>query len=138
MPRRVLQGVVTSDVNEKTVTVLVERRTAHEMHMQVIHLLPAVGVAVDDQSIAILGNALAFREIARNREHMTDQRLVFIGDVVRCCDGLVRHDQQMHGSSRMNIPKGSDSIILVNDIGRQFAFDDAFEEGWHDVSTQYL
>ena len=26
MPRRVLQGVVTSDVNEKTVTVLVERR----------------------------------------------------------------------------------------------------------------
>ena len=29
MPKRILQGVVTSDANEKTVTVLVERRFTH-------------------------------------------------------------------------------------------------------------
>ena len=29
MPRRILQGIVTSDANQKTVTVLVERRFAH-------------------------------------------------------------------------------------------------------------
>ena len=29
MPKRILQGVVTSDKNEQTVTVLVERRYAH-------------------------------------------------------------------------------------------------------------
>jgi small subunit ribosomal protein S17 len=29
MPKRILQGVVTSDKNEQTITVLVERRYAH-------------------------------------------------------------------------------------------------------------
>ncbi len=29
MPKRILQGVVTSDANEQTVTVLVERRFTH-------------------------------------------------------------------------------------------------------------
>jgi small subunit ribosomal protein S17 len=36
MPRRVLQGVVTSDVNEKTVTVLVERRFMHPIYKKFI------------------------------------------------------------------------------------------------------
>ena len=36
MPRRVLQGVVTSDVNEKTVTVLVERRFMHPVYKKFI------------------------------------------------------------------------------------------------------
>jgi small subunit ribosomal protein S17 len=36
MPRRVLQGVVTSDVNEKTVTVLVERRFKHPIYKKFI------------------------------------------------------------------------------------------------------
>ena len=36
MPRRVLQGVVTSDVNEKTVTVLVERRVMHPIYKKYI------------------------------------------------------------------------------------------------------
>ncbi|MEL7106973.1 MAG: 30S ribosomal protein S17 [Pseudomonadota bacterium] len=31
MPKRILQGVVTSDKNEQTVTVLVERRYTHPM-----------------------------------------------------------------------------------------------------------
>ena len=36
MPRRVLQGVVTSDVNEKTVTVLVERRFMHPVYKKFV------------------------------------------------------------------------------------------------------
>ncbi len=32
MPRRVLQGIVTSDVNEKTVTVEVQRRFTHPVY----------------------------------------------------------------------------------------------------------
>ena len=31
MPKRILQGVVTSDKNEQTITVLVERRFTHPM-----------------------------------------------------------------------------------------------------------
>ena len=36
MPKRVLQGIVTSDVNEKTVTVEVERRFMHPQYKKFI------------------------------------------------------------------------------------------------------
>ncbi|HTY68372.1 MAG TPA: 30S ribosomal protein S17 [Alphaproteobacteria bacterium] len=36
MPKRVLQGIVTSDVNEKTVTVEVERRFMHPVYKKFI------------------------------------------------------------------------------------------------------
>ena len=36
MPRRELQGVVTSDVCDKTVTVLVERRVMHPLYKKFI------------------------------------------------------------------------------------------------------
>ncbi len=36
MPRRVLQGVVVSDKNEKTVTVRVDRRVSHPIYKKTI------------------------------------------------------------------------------------------------------
>ncbi len=36
MPRRVLQGVVTSDICDKTVTVLVQRRLMHPVYKKFI------------------------------------------------------------------------------------------------------
>ena len=36
MPKRVLQGIVVSDVNDKTVTVKVERRFMHPMYKKFI------------------------------------------------------------------------------------------------------
>jgi small subunit ribosomal protein S17 len=36
MPKRILQGVVTSDKNEQTITVLVERRFKHPLLMKTI------------------------------------------------------------------------------------------------------
>jgi small subunit ribosomal protein S17 len=35
MPKRILQGVVTSDKNEQTITVLVERRFKHPVLQEV-------------------------------------------------------------------------------------------------------
>lgn len=36
MPRRVLQGIVVSDGNEKTITVRVERRVSHPVYKKTI------------------------------------------------------------------------------------------------------
>ena len=38
MPKRVLQGVVTSDKNTKTVTVKVERRVRHPMYGKIVRM----------------------------------------------------------------------------------------------------
>jgi small subunit ribosomal protein S17 len=36
MPKRILQGVVTSDKNEQTITVLVERRFKHPAYHKIV------------------------------------------------------------------------------------------------------
>ena len=36
MPKRILQGVVTSNTNDKTVTVLVERRLRHPLYKKYV------------------------------------------------------------------------------------------------------
>ena len=38
MPKRILQGTVTSDKNEQTITVLVERRVKHELYGKIVSL----------------------------------------------------------------------------------------------------
>lgn len=38
MPKRVLQGTVVSDANDKTVTVRVERRTTHPVYKKTIRI----------------------------------------------------------------------------------------------------
>ena len=107
------------------------------MHMQVVHLLTAVPVAVDDQPVTVFGDAFATRQITRDREHMTDEGFIGILDVVGGRDRLVRHDQHMHGCTGLDVAKRRDPIILVDDVARYFARDDAFEQRRHD-EPQYL
>src|ERR1700730_12925297 len=72
---------------------------AQKMHMQVIHLLAAMRVAIDNQPITAFGDALLSRQITRHDEHMTDQRLIIVGNIICRGDGFGRHDQYMHRSS---------------------------------------
>jgi small subunit ribosomal protein S17 len=61
MPRRVLQGVVTSDVNEKTVTVLVERRFQHPVYKKFI-VRSKKYLAHDESNAIKIGEKVRIRE----------------------------------------------------------------------------
>jgi small subunit ribosomal protein S17 len=61
MPRRVLQGVVTSDVNEKTVTVLVERRFMHPIYKKFI-VRSKKYLAHDESNQVKVGDKVRIRE----------------------------------------------------------------------------
>ena len=61
MPRRVLQGVVTSDVNDKTVTVLVERRFMHPVYKKFI-LRTKKYLAHDESNQVKTGQNVKIRE----------------------------------------------------------------------------
>ncbi|HEX6959645.1 MAG TPA: 30S ribosomal protein S17 [Ferrovibrio sp.] len=61
MPRRVLQGVVTSDVNEKTVTVLVERRFMHPIYKKFI-VRSKKYLAHDESNKVKVGDKVRIRE----------------------------------------------------------------------------
>ncbi len=97
------------------------------MNVKVIDLLTAIPIAIDYQAITAFGDALPFGQIASHREHVADQSLIAIGDVVRGRDGLIRYDQNVNWRSRMDITKRRDSIVLMDDVTGNLSCDDFFE-----------
>lgn len=63
MPRRILQGTVTSDKNEQTVTVLVERRYAHPMLRKTVRATKKYR-AHDPENQFKVGDSVRIRECA--------------------------------------------------------------------------
>lgn len=61
MPKRVLQGVVTSDKNDKTVTVLVERRIKHPLYKKTIRSSKKYA-AHDETNQAKIGDVVRIEE----------------------------------------------------------------------------
>lgn len=63
MPKRILQGVVTSDKNEQTITVLVERRFTHPILKKTIRKSKKYR-AHDEQNAFKVGDAVRIQECA--------------------------------------------------------------------------
>ena len=61
MPKRVLQGVVTSDKMDKTVTVVVERRFKHPLYKKFIKRTKKYA-AHDEQNACKVGDKVQIRE----------------------------------------------------------------------------
>jgi len=61
MPRRILQGVVTSDKTDKTITVLVERRVMHPLYKKYVRQSKKY-LAHDETNSAKVGDKVAIQE----------------------------------------------------------------------------
>ena len=61
MPKRVMQGVVVSDKEDKTVTVRVERRFTHQMYKKVIRRSKKYA-AHDEANACKIGDIVSIRE----------------------------------------------------------------------------
>lgn len=76
MPKRILQGSVVSDKNDKTVTVLVERRFTHPLMKKTVRLSKKYR-AHDESNTAKVGDIVRIREcrpVSKNKcwELVTD------------------------------------------------------------------
>lgn len=63
MPKRVLQGVVVSDANEKTVTVRVERRFTHPLYKKTVRRTKKYR-AHDETNACKVGDTVLIEECA--------------------------------------------------------------------------
>ena len=63
MPRRILQGTVTSDKNEQTVTVIVERRITHPVLKKTIRMSKKYR-AHDANNTFKIGDSVSIQECA--------------------------------------------------------------------------
>ncbi|MEE8306627.1 MAG: 30S ribosomal protein S17 [Gammaproteobacteria bacterium] len=63
MPKRILQGVVVSNANEKTAVVRIERRVAHPMYGKVVRLTKKYH-AHDEDNACQVGEVVRIEECA--------------------------------------------------------------------------
>ena len=76
MPRRVLTGRVTSDKQEKTITVLVERRIIHPLYKKFIRRSKNYAVH-DDENVCKVGDKVRIEEcrpISKNKTWLLVER----------------------------------------------------------------
>jgi len=69
-----------------------QRPPADQVQVQVVDLLTTIGVAVDDQPIAALGNVLLTGDIPCDDDHVSNQGLIFICDIIGSWNDLDRYD----------------------------------------------
>ncbi len=90
-----------------------------------INRLPAIPAAVDDHAVAGRQMLLCSYQVCHMQQvagQCTVQR------TVKARDRLTRNDQDMRGRLGCNVPKGYTVYVLVYDISRNLAPDDALKE----------
>lgn len=91
--------------------------------MNMIDLLTSMAVAVDDQTIAVFGDAFLFGDLRRGGDHAAQRGFVLHGHIVDGWDQHVGNDQHMGGCLRGDVTESGDQFILINHISRDFASD---------------
>ncbi|KGQ11507.1 hypothetical protein BBAD15_g2757 [Beauveria bassiana D1-5] len=97
-----------------------KRTATHQVHVNMVHLLPTVTVAVHNQAVAISGNAFLFCNFSRNGHHTPQRKLMFGFNVIGGRDKHIWNDEDMGRCLRGNITKRGDQFVLVNHIRRNF------------------
>lgn len=88
MPKRVLTGRVTSDKQDKTVTVLVERRVMHPLYKKFIRRSKKYA-AHDEENLAKEGDLVSIEECRPISKRKTWVLIARNGDAVAKPEGLV-------------------------------------------------
>ena len=108
-----------------------ERPSAQQMQVQVIHLLAAVRIAIDDESVAAFRDPALSGQIASHDDHMANEGLVGVLDVIGRRDGLQRDDQQVHGRGGTDVREGDHARIPIHDFRGEFSHDDLLKKCGH-------
>ena len=98
-----------------------------------------IGAIIDDEAIAgffelaLAGNALG------GDEEMSEEGMILGRNGAVAGVMFFRDEKNVNGGLGGEITEGEDVIILVEDIGRNLAVDDAFEDGFgHRASYQIV
>ena len=99
-----------------------------QMKVNMVNLLSSVAVAVKDCPVSALGNAFFFGKVARNQKHMADEGCVFVTDVVHGGDGFAWHDQNVSRCYRVDVAKGHNVIVFMDEVAGYFARNNFFKK----------
>ena len=93
-----------------------------------LFLLPTVVIAVDNQTVAAVGNAFLLGDFGGHRKEAAQRHFILSRDIIGGGDQFVGHNQNMGRRLGVDIAERGYQFILVNNIGRNFAPDDFAED----------
>src|SRR5664280_3274642 len=116
-------------------------RAAHDVHMEVRHLLHPVAPGVDERAKTVRHAVLAHQP-RRQRQDAAEHRRLGLRHVVEAGDVLFRDDEDMHGRPGRDVEEGEQFLVFVGLLALDLAGDDLAEDavwitmhagasGWH-------
>lgn len=92
------------------------------------HGLAAVRAVVDHDAVSGIGDTLIASDFGGGEQQVTEQRLVVILRHADARDYPFGHDEEVDGGLRRNVAKCETIVVLVDDVRRDLAVTDLFEE----------
>src|SRR6056297_3902625 len=92
------------------------------------HRLAAGLIAVEVKAVAIIGNTLAGSNLLRRQHHPADNFGVVVFELVERSDLALGNDQNMHRRLRVDVAERQQIVIFPDNVGRNLAVDDFFEQ----------
>ena len=92
--------------------------------MKVKNSLPAVGVGVYYNAVAVIGDASAPGYLRCGQKQMAEHCLILVAGLIERLDMLTRHHQNVDRSVRAKVVEGNALLVLIKRFRRQLAADD--------------
>jgi hypothetical protein len=90
--------------------------TPQQVKVQVENSLPCIRTGVDDQTIAGVGDLFLSGYLAGSGKQVTNERLVLESQFVDRSNMLVRYDQDVGWSSRVDVAEGGHLVVTINNL----------------------
>ena len=109
------------------------------MDVEMRHSLAGIAAMVDDEAEAFVPrlDAELFGDTARREQQGAERGLIFRHGLADTRDELLRHDEDVNGSLRIDVVEGGDEVVLIDERRGDLTVDDFLEKGLfaHAVSS---
>src|SRR5919199_4273855 len=97
-----------------------------EMQVDVLHRLLRIRTIVENRAVTVC-QPLVGGNFLRYQEQVSDERFVFLGQVVERGDGLAGHNQDVRRRLGIDVAQGHAPVILIKDLPRLLSVHDLLE-----------
>jgi hypothetical protein len=105
------------------------------MHVQMKYFLAAIAIAVDQQAITVLSNALILGDPGSDGEQVTNKLFVISRQIVDRWNLFIGYDQYVDWRLGLNVFKRCYLVILIDNVCRNFALNNFGKDRGHELSS---
>ena len=98
--------------------------------MQMRHSFAGIRAVIEDEPKTVLREAELIRDFTGLEHEMAENLVILRRRFGNARDRFLRDQQHMRRGLWLDVAKGDDEIVLINDLRRDFTCDDFFKQGF--------